>query len=75
MTTSSGTLSGLKILEFAGPGPSPFCAMLLSDLGADVVRIDRPCARGGHPAEAINRGRRSVILDLKPRPASRPPCA
>ena len=36
-----GPLSGLKIVEFAGIGPGPFCGMLLSDLGADVVRIDR----------------------------------
>ena len=35
-------LSGIRILEFAGIGPGPFCGMLLSDLGADVVRIDRP---------------------------------
>ncbi|MES1211084.1 MAG: CoA transferase, partial [Acidobacteriota bacterium] len=38
----SGPLSGLKILEIAALGPAPFCAMLLSDLGAEVVRIDRP---------------------------------
>ena len=36
-----GPLSGLKVVEFAGIGPGPFCGMLLSDLGADVVRIDR----------------------------------
>ena len=44
-----GPLSGLKIVEFAGIGPGPFCGMLLSDLGADVVRIDRMGARGGAP--------------------------
>ena len=36
-----GPLNGLKIVEFAGIGPGPFCGMLLSDMGADVVRIDR----------------------------------
>ena len=42
-----GPLTGLKIVEFAGIGPGPFCGMLLSDLGADVVRIDRSGGRGG----------------------------
>ena len=36
-----GPLAGLKVVEFAGIGPTPFCGMLLSDLGADIVRIDR----------------------------------
>ena len=36
-----GPLSGVKVIEFAGIGPGPFCGMLLSDMGADVVRIDR----------------------------------
>lgn len=45
-----GPLTGLKIVEFAGIGPGPFCGMLLSDLGADVVRIDRKGqGRGRHP--------------------------
>ena len=60
-----GPLSGLKIVEFAGIGPGPFCGMLLSDLGADVVRIDRIGARGGAPSDITARGRRSVALDLK----------
>jgi alpha-methylacyl-CoA racemase len=60
-----GPLSGLKIVEFAGIGPGPFCGMLLSDLGADVVRIDRIGARGGAPTDVTSRGRRSVALDLK----------
>src|SRR3982750_863484 len=42
-----GPLTGLKIVEFAGIGPGPFCGMLLSDLGADVVRVDRKGGRGG----------------------------
>jgi len=60
-----GPLSGLKIVEFAGIGPGPFCGMLLSDLGADVVRIDRLGGRGGAPTDVTARGRRSVALDLK----------
>jgi len=60
-----GPLTGLKIVEFAGIGPGPFCGMLLSDLGADVVRIDRKGAGRGSPADITSRGRRSVALDLK----------
>ena len=62
---ASGPLTGLKVIEFAGIGPGPFCGMLLSDLGADVVRIDR---KGGGRASKFDitaRGRRSVALDLK----------
>ncbi|MDO9334886.1 MAG: CoA transferase [Caulobacteraceae bacterium] len=62
---AQGPLSGLKIVEFAGIGPGPFCGMLLSDLGADVVRIDRKGAGRGSPADITGRGRRSVALDLK----------
>ena len=62
---AQGPLSGLKIVEFAGIGPGPFCGMLLSDLGADVVRIDRKGAGRGSPADITSRGRRSVALDLK----------
>src|SRR5690348_8112374 len=64
-----GPLSGLKIVEFAGIGPGPFCGMLLSDLGADVVRIDRIGGRGGAKTDITSRGRRSVALDLKSRAA------
>lgn len=60
-----GPLSGLKIVEFAGIGPGPFCGMLLSDLGADVVRVDRKGPARGSPADVTARGRRSVALDLK----------
>ena len=53
-------------MEFAGIGPGPFCGMLLSDLGADVVRIDRPGdGKPGNPADVNGRGRRSIGLDLK----------
>ncbi|MCU1351671.1 MAG: Alpha-methylacyl-CoA racemase [Acidimicrobiales bacterium] len=65
-----GPLSGVKIVEIAGIGPGPFCAMLLSDLGADIVRVDRSTnVMGGDPAtppgDVLNRGRRSVAVDLK----------
>lgn len=65
-----GTLSGYKIIEFAGIGPAPMCAMLLSDMGAEVLRIDRAeDANLGIPTDAkysvLNRGRRSVAIDLK----------
>ena len=62
---AQGPLKGLKIVEFAGIGPGPFCGMLLSDLGADVVRIDRKGAGRGGAADVTSRGRRSVALDLK----------
>lgn len=62
---ASGPLSGLKIVEFAGIGPGPFCGMLLSDLGADVVRIDRKGSGRASPADVTSRGRRSIALDLK----------
>jgi alpha-methylacyl-CoA racemase len=65
-----GPLQGIKVLEIAGIGPGPFAAMMLADMGADVVRIDRAArARGGDPAvppvDPMSRGRRSVALDLK----------
>ena len=62
---ASGPLVGVKIVEFAGIGPGPFCGMLLADLGADVVRIDRAESAGrGHP-DLANRGKRSIAVDLK----------
>ncbi|MBR0784746.1 CaiB/BaiF CoA transferase family protein [Bradyrhizobium iriomotense] len=65
-----GPLKGLKVIEMAGMGPGPFCAMMLSDMGADVLRIDRADAVGAaHEREPrfeiLNRGRPSVALDLK----------
>lgn len=64
---ASGPLVGVKVLEFAGIGPGPFCCMLLSDMGADVVRIDRPGARA-ISNDVTARGRRSIALDLKNEP-------
>jgi alpha-methylacyl-CoA racemase len=66
MTT--GPLTGLRVVELTGLGPAPFAAMLLADLGADVLRIDRPGARpfaGSAEHDLLSRGRRSVAVDLK----------
>ncbi len=65
MSLPRGPLVGLKVVEFAGLGPAPFCGMLLSDLGADVIRIDRQGARPYLKTSVTSRGRRSVALDLK----------
>jgi alpha-methylacyl-CoA racemase len=64
-----GPLDGLRVLELGGIGPGPFCGMLLADLGADVVRVDRPgappLAVGDHRDDLLHRGKRSVAADLK----------
>ncbi|MYS23113.1 CoA transferase [Streptomyces sp. SID4948] len=63
-----GPLAGIRVVELAGIGPGPFAAMLLADLGADVVRVDRPGGPGLgiDPAfDVTNRGKRSVLVDLK----------
>ncbi|MFI8519742.1 CaiB/BaiF CoA transferase family protein [Streptomyces sp. NPDC085481] len=63
-----GPLSGVRVVELAGIGPGPFAAMLLADLGADVVRVDRPAGPGLgiDPAyDLTNRNKRSVLVDLK----------
>jgi alpha-methylacyl-CoA racemase len=65
---ASGPLSGVKVIEFAGLGPAPFCGMLLSDMGAELLRVDRKNARKAdfHPDfDLMSRGRRSIGLDLK----------
>ncbi|MGV9711435.1 CaiB/BaiF CoA transferase family protein [Gordonia sp. NPDC003424] len=73
---TSGPLTGVKFIEFAALGPGPWCAMMLSDLGAEVLRIDRPsdvgalrtdlgAHNGRQPAFVNDRGRRSVAIDLK----------
>jgi alpha-methylacyl-CoA racemase len=61
---ATGPLVGLRVVEFAGIGPGPFAAMLLADMGADVVRIDRPGAAERDNRDVTGRGRRSVMLDL-----------
>ncbi|NEB93034.1 CaiB/BaiF CoA transferase family protein [Streptomyces bauhiniae] len=67
-TPGQGPLSGVRVVELAGIGPGPFAAMLLADLGADVVRVDRPDGPGLgiDPARDVtNRNKRSVVVDLK----------
>ncbi|MFJ4948261.1 CaiB/BaiF CoA transferase family protein [Streptomyces sp. NPDC088760] len=67
-TPGNGPLSGVRVVELAGIGPGPFAAMLLADLGADVVRVDRPGGPGLaiDPAHDVtNRNKRSVLVDLK----------
>jgi alpha-methylacyl-CoA racemase len=66
----SGPLDGVRVLEFAGMGPAPFAVMMLSDMGAEVVRIDRlgarPAGQVPNPLpNPLHRGRRSVAMDLK----------
>ncbi|MCU0265757.1 MAG: CoA transferase [Actinomycetia bacterium] len=63
-----GPLHGVRVVEVAGIGPGPFAAMLLADLGADVVRVDRPApssAAAVARADVVNRGKRSLAVDLK----------
>ena len=61
-----GPLTGIRVVEMAGIGPGPFTAMMLSDLGAEVIRIDRLSHKGiGHRANVLNRGRKSIAVDLK----------
>ncbi len=65
-----GPLAGITVVEIAGIGPGPFCGMMLADLGADVIRVDRvQSVQGGDPerppADFLARGRRSVGVDLK----------
>jgi len=65
----AGPLTGIKVLELAGIGPGPFCAMMLADMGADILRIDRADKVGPVPStpnlDVLNRGRRSVGVNLK----------
>jgi alpha-methylacyl-CoA racemase len=64
----TGPLSGLKVVELAGIGPGPYAAMLLADMGAEVVRVERPGRQGSSvPPEqdVLRRNRRSVVLDLR----------
>lgn len=66
----SGPLAGLRVVEFAGLGPAPFACMLLADMGAEVITIDRPGKRLGDPNDIVGRGRQQVVADLK-QPADR----
>ena len=61
---TSGPLAGLRVVEFASIGPGPHCAMLLADLGADVLRIDR-AGGNGWPNPVVDRGRARLELDIR----------
>jgi alpha-methylacyl-CoA racemase len=61
----TGALAGIRIVEFAGIGPGPFAAMLLADMGAEIVRIDRPGGADHYSGGAVARGRRTVVVNLK----------
>jgi alpha-methylacyl-CoA racemase len=62
---AQGPLTGVRVIEMAGIGPGPFCAMLLADMGADLLRVDRPEGPPGDRRDVVLRNRRSVTLDLK----------
>jgi alpha-methylacyl-CoA racemase len=64
MLPMSGPLAGLRVIEFAGIGPGPYACLLLAELGAEVIRVDRPAA-GGLDAEVLNRSRPTIAVDLK----------
>jgi len=77
-----GPLNGYTIVEFAGLGPAPFAGMMLADMGARVIRIDRPATRvaaadpegmaalTARRSDVLSRGRESIAIDLK-QPAAR----
>ncbi|MCW3472709.1 CoA transferase [Rhodococcus pyridinivorans] len=68
-TSTSGPLSGIRVVELAGLGPCQFAGKFLAELGADVVVVDRPGGNGWFPDRAsdnlLNRGKRSVLMDLR----------
>src|ERR1700761_9455400 len=68
VSESTGPLAGVRVVELAGIGPGPFCGMLLADLGAEVIQVDRP---GSSPTpvparnDVTSRGKRRMVVDLK----------
>ncbi len=60
-----GPLAGFRVLELAGIGPGPFCGMMLSDMGAEVIRVDRIVANPRQPRDVMQRNRKSIAVDLK----------
>jgi len=61
-----GPLTGLEVIELQGIGPGPFCGMMLADMGAEVVRVDRAAAAGrANAGDSLARGRKSIAVDLK----------
>jgi len=65
---TSGPLAGVRVVELAGIGPGPFCGMLLADLGAEVIQVDRPGGRAvavPNRNDVTSRGKRRIVVDLK----------
>src|SRR5690606_28043850 len=64
---ASGPLSGVRVIELAGLGPAPICGVMLADLGAEVIRVERSPAKPGEapPADPLLRNRRSIAVTLK----------
>lgn len=60
-----GPLAGFRVIELAGIGPGPFCGMMLSDMGAEVIRVDRIVPEPRQPRDVMQRNRRSIAVDLK----------
>ena len=60
-----GPLTGIKVIELAGIGPGPFCGMMLADMGAEVIRVDRAGGGSRRPVDVLTRGRKSIAVDLK----------
>lgn len=60
-----GPLNGFRIIELAGIGPGPFCGMMLSDMGAEVIRVDRLAGQPRRPKDVLARNRKSIAVDLK----------
>ncbi len=62
-----GPLAGLRVVELQGIGPGPFCGMMLADMGAEIIRVDRSAAvgSGARTADVLARGRKSIAVDLK----------
>lgn len=60
-----GPLNGIKVIELAGIGPGPFCGMMLSDMGAEVIRVDRISQSRRAPPDVLQRNRKSISIDLK----------
>src|SRR5215216_3324931 len=67
MNAAAGPLSGLRVVELAGIGPGPFACLLLAELGAEVVRVDRLTGTGNDtaPSDVLNRSRPNLAVDLK----------
>ena len=62
---ADGALDGVRIVEFAGIGPGPFAGMLLADMGAEVIRVDRPGGADPYSRHVVTRGRPTIVADLK----------